>query len=1057
MDRSQTRKNLQSTGPPASQFSRKSRKSKQNNQSLNDTIPRVDISADDDVYAHYNDMGLKDIIPKHGRGGPAIAPETIAVPETTAPETIGPTIISSIGSRSSSTSSSVRGRTSKISSTSSRGSSTSRSSISSRRSSRSEITPVKLMPRTAPTNRIRTAPTNQIRTAPMDKRRVMSEAFMMKSYYYPNDDSPNSINGTFVIDFKNYSLDKKQKSQSGGAPDIRNCSNEHTLNAVDAPLQTMAAIYDCLCFSAAIEFVQIAEDNLINAAAALAAAAPPALLNFPLVLMNLIPLLAGGGVVAPLAVAIRSSALAAALALAAAPRAAPRALALAAAAAAAAAPGPAAAAAAAAAAPGPAAAVNRNIEFNAANDQLDAARNALRDMKINFGESILGIGPIGHGVRRPTQNPGIAYEATCAAAADAANITSAIWNTFTTNLFQWIGANARNKLMHISFGDDLIVIYIYELPAIPNSVERIPGGTNCWRIQGQIGQHDESHFTFHRSNPNFRAANIQLPSSVAHGAAGAMHMVRNRMPKLAIGSEWALCAKFDCALGYNGLTNPNITYEMINPSSNVMVNNPPGLFRVGGDPQVRFFEGFLRKVGQELIPVSNTHITVVVTEAAAALAAAAAAIPAPRRGAARAPAQVAAAAAAAAAAAVFTAAALAAAALAAAAAGVGAAAAAPLTLINIPTLDRTLRGSLMNLTLTIDKYNAVKSCMINGAAAGPAAAGWNNVLTTATIRLNDLCMVGGAVYPAWVTRNDHPANGVFVQPINQAAADPLIPVQNQIVVAQPGSAMGVVVRKPDQAELNSFPPVAWAVNGVQCMSRYHDGVSYEVIAWHPAVILGINAPDKTVQVNMVRRGAQVNNLTVSIYAIREYTQAEVKAAAEKAERERKAAEAAEAAAEAEKAERERKAAAAAAAAAEAKVKAEAAAAAEAKVKAEAEAKAKAPGAAPGAAAGGPAGPEEQAAANKSLILQAIEAQARTNKSVPNVDEFKAVYERIDPKHRSVLLTEESVKPVITEVREKLGFAKKSNPKTAAAAAAGAFFSNDPFFQALADGAYPKGK
>ena len=29
--------------------------------------------------------------------------------------------------------------------------------------------------------------------------------------------------------------------------------------------------------------------------------------------------------------------------------------------------------------------------------------------------------------------------------------------------------------------------------------------------------------------------------------------------------------------------------------------------------------------------------------------------------------------------------------------------------------------SLMNLTLTIDKYNAVKSCMINGAAAGPAA------------------------------------------------------------------------------------------------------------------------------------------------------------------------------------------------------------------------------------------------------------------------------------------------------------------------------------------------
>jgi hypothetical protein len=235
--------------------------------------------------------------------------------------------------------------------------------------------------------------------------------------------------------------------------------------------------------------------------------------------------------------------------------------------------------------------------------------------------------------------------------------------------------------------------------------------------------------------------------------------------------------------------------------------------------------------------------------------------------------------------------------------------------------------SLMNLTLTIDKYNAVKSCMINGAAAGPAAgpaaAGWNNVLTTATIRLNDLCMVGdngnGAGYPAWVTRND-PVHGVFVQPI-QAAANPLFPVQNQIVVAQPGSN-GVVVRKPDQTELNLFPPVEWAVNGVQCMARYRDQTSYDrPVSWHTAVIVDVTAAaaDKTVQVNMAYMGA--NNLTVSIYAIREYTPAEVKAAevkaaAEKAERERKAAK---------KAERERK---AAEVAAEAKrVAAEAAAAA----------------------------------------------------------------------------------------------------------------------------------
>ena len=850
----QTRKKGKSMGPlPMSQFGyrSKSNKSKQSlnltiprvaRNSLNDTIPGVDTSATDDVYANHSpyDMIQKDIIPKYGRGGPAIA---------IAPDTIS---VSSIGSRSS-------GKTRKRSSTSSssRGSRTSSSSRGSRTSSSSRgssgIIPVQLMPR-PPMDQIRTAPVsvaepmNQPRTAPMKgKSTVMSEAFVMKSYYYPSDDSPNSINGTLVIDFN---VDKKQKmSQTGGAPFGRYCSDPRTGYTRNAPLQTMAAIYDCLGLSAAIEFVTTAEDNLIDAAVALVDAAPgaDAALAAALAAINALNPARGAvpGVAAPLDPGVdRDAALAATDAALAAPAAAARNAALAAAARNAAAPGAAAAAAAA---------VIRNIEFNAANDQLVYARDMLREIKINFGEVILGIVPIGHGARRP----GGAHEANCTAAADAANITSVIWNTFTTNIFQWIGTNARNKLIDFEFdettGGHLIKITINELPAIPAPFERMPG-TNCWRIKKLLGAYVRSHFTFHRSNPNYDAATAQVissrpppppgpgPGPPPRGFAAAVHVQRNQNPKLEIGSEWALCAKFDCALGYAAsLIDANVTYEIVNPASNVLVKNlilMPGI-RFGVDPQVTFFEIFLKKIGQELILVSKTPILAVALVAP---------VPAAARGAARA----------------------AAAGAARAAALLAAAAVAPTPLINILTLDRTLKTS------DLFKYNIAKSCMLNGAS-GP---GWNDFLTTRTVRLNDLCMVGdngdGGFFPAWVCSMDPfivrdlvPSNDTYSITIAEMRANPDV---------------AVTVRIPNPVQIqNGFSLPRWrggfGVN-TPCMSLQINpsGTDYSGV-WNYAIITRLYVPNnaRTVDVQIFPgvRGAPSVDQTVSIYAIKECNPAEL--------------------------------------------------------------------------------------------------------------------------------------------------------------------------------------
>ena len=132
-----------------------------------------------------------------------------------------------------------------------------KSSDTRRKSSDTSPNIVKLMPRTAPMT---------------GKRKVMSEAFMMKSYYYPKGDNPNSINGTLVIDFN---LDKNQKPlQKGGA--VRECSDPATGLANEVPLNTFNAIYACLHLSAAMDYLTTAEDILIAAYNACALPALPA-------------------------------------------------------------------------------------------------------------------------------------------------------------------------------------------------------------------------------------------------------------------------------------------------------------------------------------------------------------------------------------------------------------------------------------------------------------------------------------------------------------------------------------------------------------------------------------------------------------------------------------------------------------------------------------------------------------------------------------------------------------------------------------------------------------
>ena len=832
-------------GTPVSQFRDRSKSSKITQSlnltiprgarnSLNDTIPRVDTSADDDVYANYNDMGPKDIIPKYGRGGPAIAPETIAVPETTAPETIGPnetTRISSIGSRISSASSSSRGRTSKISSTSSRGSSTSRSSISSRGSSSSGINPVKLMPRAAPV----AGHMNQGKSA------VMSEAFVMKSYYYPSDDSPNSINGTFVIDFNSISLEQLQNpKQKGGA---RVCSEEHldpvgpnmphnpTLADVTrryqldrTPIGTMSAMYECMALSAAMEVVSYDQANLraaqaaldsaqaaLDAAqAALAAAVLPVpnpnkpnpkrrgiagyLLHtnraaFSREAATIIATQLGGTpdviiVITNILIDHVGATAAGAVVV------------------------PNAAAAAAYNGVFPAArqfdldqaivvARQAAVDAAAADPLAFAAGVTLNKTTEKFGRTLVH-GNLGYG--RGGINPADTNVATAAIrainnaappAVGPSNFES-IWINFKTNIANWIGVNAVNKLVNFIWDDEdkQFIIQIFDIPIAPTFTPIGPGNANCFMITRQLKQTDLSHITMHRprvkankwkefTGASSRAGPVAADGSVAGGIVGPIHVQKNKAPKLAIGTTWVLCADFNCAAGPGALA--NTTYEIRN-LNRVVVRRDVSI--PGAQPLVqRFFEGLMKCFAQQFI--EHASLT-----------------------------------------------------------------AHPQYILNNPQLDPVLKTEL-----TPKLINACVS-EIGGAAL------WPGYLTRAQMPLNTLCMVtrigdatnAPSTYPAWVTgfTNAAPPFEHYVQPTNQAAAAILNPTQFEIVVAQPGAVnSNALVKAPTMAELANiilFPRPNF-VAGDFCMSRNFSGTLYDFpVEWFHARIVQVNG--STVNVNI---------------------------------------------------------------------------------------------------------------------------------------------------------------------------------------------------------------
>jgi len=265
----------------------------------------------------------------------------------------------------------------------------------------------------------------------------MSEAFMMKSYYYPKGDNPNSINGTLVIDFNS---DKNQKPlQKGGA--VRECSNPATSNLHLVPLNTFKAIYACLHLSAAMDYLTTAETSLLDAAATNG--------------MHHLPV-------------NRDNALAAAAAAAAAADANIRAGAAADRAAAAAAAVNAAARNAATARVNALAAADASVsfivsEFINAKFRYDTATNKLIESKIKLGKILLGA--------RVT-------DAAAIVAAENVGVTNNIWTTFINTISTWIANNFRNKLIYFNCSTSCIVIDIINIPM--NSIQQIPvaGGGN---------------------------------------------------------------------------------------------------------------------------------------------------------------------------------------------------------------------------------------------------------------------------------------------------------------------------------------------------------------------------------------------------------------------------------------------------------------------------------------------------------------------------------------------------------------------------------------------------
>lgn len=861
------------------------------------TIPIVDTSATDDVYANYNDMG-----PKYGRGGPAIA----IAPD---PETIS---VSSIGSRSSgktgktskksSTSSSSRGKTSKrSSSSSSRGSSTSGISSSSMGSSSSVIIPVQLMPR-PPMDQIRTAPPTtappMTRTAPMtDKRRVMSEAFIMKSYYYPSDDSPNSINGTFVIDFNSILLEQLQNTkQKGGAnvcseetlalvgpniqssPTLAQVTKRYQLNRT--PIGTMSAMYECMAISAAMEIVSYDQASLQAAQAALAAA-QAALAAAQTALENAVVPIAGAkpnpkrsdianslfithGPFSQAAANIIATQLGGTIAfnngiiipilLTGVPVAG----------------GPAAAGAAGGPAALPAAyngVIAAAIQFDiaqanvvmgqavvaaAAADPLAVAAGVtFDDAKAKFGRTLVhGNAGYGRGGINPADttqatNAIIAINAVAPPAVGPSNF-ELIWINFKTAIANWIGANATNKLINFIWDDKekQFIIQIFDIPIAPAFTPIGPAVANCFMITRQLRQSDLSHITMHRprvqatkmrefKGASSLAGTLDADGNVVGGVAGPIHVKR---PKLTIGTTWVLCADFNCAAGPVAIANP--TYVMRHLNLAVVRRD------VSIPVAQPFFNGLMQCFAQEFI--TNASLT-----------------------------------------------------------------AYPQYILNNTRLDPILKTEL-NIKL-------INACV---SELGIAAV-WPGYLTRAQMPLNTLCMVTSigdatnapSTYSAWVTCND-PVYGIYVQPANQAAAvaaaaaastNPnavanvaaaqaaaiIDPIQTIIVVAEPGAVnSNALVKIPtggELADVTLFPHPNF-VAGQYCMSRDFVGTSYnDPVVWFHAVIATLNpfsvhifpnapmglvlppprTPARALAAAGVRRG-----VLVSIYAIKPCNPAE---------------------------------------------------------------------------------------------------------------------------------------------------------------------------------------
>ena len=766
------------------------------------------------------------------------------------------------------------GRTSKISKISNSSKSFGRKS---RRTSGIRPSPniVKLMPRAATVNVA--GPMNQGKSA------VMSEAFVMKSYYYPSDDSPNSINGTFVIDFNSISLEQLQNTkQKGGAhvcseenlatvgpnvpnPTLADVTRRYQLNRT--PIGTMSAMYECMALSAAMEVVSYDKANLRAAQAALVAA-QAALAAAQTALENaVVPIAAGGkpnprrsgianslfithGAFSPEAANIIATRLGGTInfvngntipiLLTGVPVAAG------------AAGGPAAAGAAGGPAALPAAyngVIAAAAQFDiaqanvvmrqaavaaAAADPLAVAAGAtFNDATAKFGRTLLhGNAGYGRGGIIPAANTTQATNAITAInavappAAGPSNF-ELIWINFKTAIANWIGANATNKLIDFIWDDKekQFIIQIFDIPIAPAFTQIGPAGANCFMITRQLRQSDLSHITMHR--PRVQATKMR-DFKGASSLAGTVDAGGNVVggvpgPIHVKRPKLTIGTTWVLCADFNCAAGPgalaNTTYVMRHL-------NRVEVKRDASIPVAQpFFNGLMQCFAQEFI--TNASLT-----------------------------------------------------------------AHPQYILNNPQLDPVLKTEL-NIKL-------IHACV---SVPGSAAL-WPGYLTMAQMPLNTLCMVtiigdattAPSTYPAWVTGFTNAAPFVhYVQPTDQAAAAIINPIQYQIDVAEPGALNSNALVKPpavaELANINLFPHPNFAP-GSFCMSRNHDGTSYDYpVEWFHARIVQVNG--YTVDVNIfpnapmglvipaaaaaaARRAAAagVRRESVSIYAIKSCTPAQ---------------------------------------------------------------------------------------------------------------------------------------------------------------------------------------